>query len=141
MRSLAAEPPAHPVVAGAAPGAGRRCRSMRTRLEGAIDARERELEDPPPADLAALEQQLGATSGAHHPGGAGGCSAPPATAARAAGDRVGLVVGLAELLRALPADLARGRSLLPAAELARHGLDAAARRPSSTPRSRSASTR
>jgi NADH dehydrogenase [ubiquinone] 1 alpha subcomplex assembly factor 6 len=129
----AAEPPAHPVVEalhrmlGAFP-------SERARLEDAIDARERELEGPPPADLAALEQHLGATSGALTEAALAVLGAT-GQAALAAGGRIGIVVGLAELLRALPADLARGRALLPAAELARHGLDAAALAALPTPES------
>ena len=110
---------------GAAPRRWARSPLERARLEGAIDARERELEGPPPADLAALEQHLGATSGALTQAALAVLGAT-GEAALAAGGRIGLVVGLAELLRALPADLARGRPLLPAAELARHGLDAAA---------------
>jgi len=96
----------------------------RARLEGALAARERELEEPPPADLAALEQHLGATSGGITQAALAALGATDG-AAPAAGERIGLVVGIAALLRALPADLAQGRSLLPTAELARHGVDAA----------------
>jgi NADH dehydrogenase [ubiquinone] 1 alpha subcomplex assembly factor 6 len=93
----------------------------RAGLEAAIDARERELEDPPPPTLAALEQRLEATSGgitlaALEILGSTG------SAALEAGRRVGLTVGLADLLRTLDLDLRHGRLLLPAAELARHGI-------------------
>jgi phytoene synthase len=93
----------------------------RAGLEAAIDARERELEDPPPPTLAALEQRLEATSGgitfaALEVLGSTG------SAALEAGRRVGLTVGVADLLRTLDLDLRHGRLLLPAAELARHGI-------------------
>jgi NADH dehydrogenase [ubiquinone] 1 alpha subcomplex assembly factor 6 len=117
----AAAPPAHPVaralheaLSGFALG--------RARLEGAIDARERELEGPPPADVAALERHLDATSGAITGAALAALGATDRPSC-AAGERIGLVVGLAGLLRTLPADLAHGRSLLPTAELTRHGLD------------------
>jgi phytoene synthase len=120
-REALAEPPDQPVaralhraVAGRATG--------RAWLEGAIEAREREVEEAPPADLGALEQHLGASSGAIVQAALEVVGAADA-AARAAGERIGVVVGMAELLRALPAALAHGRSLLPAAELARHAID------------------
>jgi phytoene synthase len=120
-REALAAPPDHPVaralhraVAGHAIG--------RAWLEGAIEAREREVEEAPPADLGALEQHLGASSGAIVQAALEVVGAADA-AARAAGERIGVVVGMAELLRALPAALAHGRSLLPAAELARHAID------------------
>ena len=117
----AAEPPAHPVARALHAALGGFALG-RDRLAGAIDGRERELEDPPPADLAALERHLEATSGAIT---AAALAALGATdpASCAVGERIGLVVGLAGLVRALPADLAHGRSLLPTAELTRHGLD------------------
>lgn len=119
----AAQPPAHPVARALHEALGRFDLS-RARLEGAIEARERELEDPPPADLAALEQHLAATSGAITQSALAALGATD-PASCAVGERIGLVVGLAGLVRALPADLAHGRSLLPTAELTRHGLDPA----------------
>jgi phytoene synthase len=113
-------PPVHPVV-GALRSALDQSAVDRAGLEGAIDARERELEERPPPDLAALERHLAATSGAIVQA-ALEVLGTTGQAARVAGERIGVVVGLAELLRALPADLAHGRSLLPMAELARHGL-------------------
>jgi NADH dehydrogenase [ubiquinone] 1 alpha subcomplex assembly factor 6 len=93
----------------------------RARLEAAIDARERELEDPPPPTLAALEQRLAATSGGITQAALEilGSRGP---AALEAGRRVGLTVGVADLLRGLDLDLRHGRLLLPATELARHGI-------------------
>jgi NADH dehydrogenase [ubiquinone] 1 alpha subcomplex assembly factor 6 len=90
-------------------------------LVAAIDARERELEDPPPATLAALEQRLEAISGGITLAALEILDST-GPAALAAGRRVGLTVGLADLLRALDLDLRHGRLLLPAAELARHGI-------------------
>jgi phytoene synthase len=119
----AARPPDHPVVGALQPVLDALPR-QRARLEGAIDARERELEEPSPADLAALERHLGATGGALTEAALAVLGATDG-AALAAGGRIGIVVGLTDVLRALPADLARGRVLLPAAELARHGLDGA----------------
>ena len=117
----AAEPPAHPVARALHEALGG-FSLERARLEGAIDARERELEDTPPADLAALERHLAATSGAITEAALAALGATD-PASCAVGERIGLVVGLAGLVRTLPADLARGRSLLPSAELTRHGLD------------------
>lgn len=117
----AAQPPAHPVARGLHEALGDFALG-RDRLEGAIDARERELEEPPPTDLAALEQHLATTSGAITQSALAALGATD-PASCAAGERIGLVVGLAGLLRMLPADLAHGRSLLPSAELTRYGLD------------------
>jgi len=93
----------------------------RAGLEAAIDARERELEDPPPPTLAALERRLEATSGGIT-FAALEVLGSTSSAALEAGRRVGLTVGVADLLRTLDLDLRHGRLLLPAAELARHGI-------------------
>jgi phytoene/squalene synthetase len=113
-------PPAHPVAEALHPVL-RDLAVTRARLEAAIDARERELEDPPPPTLAALEQRLDATSGGITQAALEilGSTGP---AALEAGRRVGLSVGLADLLRSLDLDLRQSRLLLPAAELARHGI-------------------
>ena len=113
-------PPAHP-VAEALHRALRASAVTRARLEAAIAARERELEEPPPATLAALEQRLEASSGGVTLAALEilGSTGP---AALAAGARIGLTVGIADLLRSLDLDLRRGRLLLPTAELARHGI-------------------
>jgi NADH dehydrogenase [ubiquinone] 1 alpha subcomplex assembly factor 6 len=115
----AGRPPAQPVAQALHRALGNLA-VTRARLEAAIDAREGELEEPPPT-LAALEQRLEATSSGitlaalEILDGAG-------PAALGAGRQVGLTVGLADLLRTLDLDLRHGRLLLPAVELARHGI-------------------
>ena len=114
-------PPAHP-VAEALQAPLRAVPDCRPRLDTALDARERELEDPPPADLAALERQLESSSAAIVQTaltilGAG--DAAPLEIGR----KIGLVVGLADRLRSLEGDLRQGRLLLPIGELVRHGID------------------
>jgi NADH dehydrogenase [ubiquinone] 1 alpha subcomplex assembly factor 6 len=93
----------------------------RARLESAIDARERELEEPPPPTLAALEEHLEAVSGAITLAALAILGADDA-AAHEAGRRVGLVVGIADLLRSLDADLSHGRLPPPAALLTQHDI-------------------
>ncbi len=111
--------PAHP-VARALQDAWRRFELSRAILDAAIDARERELERDPPESVAALEQHLAATS-----------SGPVLAAlqllaiddrrAREAGHRVGLAIGLADLLAEV--DLDRERALfLPKDLLRRHAI-------------------
>jgi NADH dehydrogenase [ubiquinone] 1 alpha subcomplex assembly factor 6 len=116
-----ARPPAHPVAEAlqSALRAGPGCRAY---LDAALDARERELEDPPLTDLGALEQQLEGSSAAIVQAallilGTRGA------AALEVGRRVGVAVGLADRLRHLESDRRHGRVLLPIAELARHGID------------------
>jgi len=105
-------PPGHPVAEALA--AARLPEHARSRLHAAIDARERELEDLPFADHAALEAHLEAT-------GAGitlvalDILDAGHGAAALAGRHLGLARGTAELLRAAPDD-ARARLLLPPAE-------------------------
>lgn len=112
-------PPAQPVAQALHRALGDRA-TIRARLEAAIDAREGELEEPPPT-LPALEQRLEATSSGITQAALEILdSADPA--ALEAGRRVGLTVGLADLLRTLELDLRHGRLLLPAAELVRHGI-------------------
>ena len=93
----------------------------RASLDAAIDARERELEEPPPPTLAALEHRLEAASGGITLAALAILGSTDA-AARGVGRRVGLVVGLADLLGGLDADLRQGRLPLPAALLADHGI-------------------
>jgi phytoene synthase len=116
----AGRPPAQPVAQALHRALGDFA-ITRARLEGAIDGRERELEEPPPATLAALEQRLVATGGGITLAALEILDST-AQAALEAGRRVGLSVGFADLLRSLAHDLRRGRLLLPAAELARHGI-------------------
>jgi phytoene synthase len=106
-------PPAHPVAQALQPMLGSAA-EVRARLEAAIGARERELEDQPPADLEALERALEGSAAAIVEAallilGTG----DPATLE--VGRKVGLVIGLAERLRDLERDRRQGRLLLPEA--------------------------
>ncbi len=122
LDAIAADrPPAHP-VADALQITLRAAPACRPRLDAALDARERELEDPPPADLGALEQQLEGGSAAIVQAALVILGASDA-ATLEVGRKIGLVVGLADRLRSLGADRRQGRLLLPIAELARHGID------------------
>ncbi len=114
-------PPTHPVAEAlqALLGAGPGCHAH---LEAALDARERELEDPPPADLGALEQQLEGSSAAITQAALVILDAGD-PAALEVGRKVGLVVGLADRVRSLDLDQRHGRLLLPTALLVRHGID------------------
>jgi NADH dehydrogenase [ubiquinone] 1 alpha subcomplex assembly factor 6 len=122
--------PAHP-VAQALQAGWQRLASARPRLDAAIDARERELENAAPATLPALEQHLAATS-------AGpvlaalevlGAQGQPA---RDAGLEVGLAIGLADLLGEIDVD--RERALfLPGDLLGRHAIAPAALREATAP--------
>jgi NADH dehydrogenase [ubiquinone] 1 alpha subcomplex assembly factor 6 len=122
--------PAHP-VAQALQDAWQRLAAARPRLDAAIDARERELEQAAPETLAALEQHLAATS-----------SGPVLTAlellgvrdqpARDAGVEVGLAIGLADLLREIDVDKARAL-FLPEDLLGRHDIAPAAVREAGSP--------
>jgi phytoene synthase len=122
--------PAHP-VAQALQNAWHRLATARPRLDAAIDARERELEQAAPLTLAALEQHLAATS-----------SGPVLTAlellgvrdqpARDAALEVGLAIGLADLLREIDVDRARAL-FLPEDLLARHDIAPTAVREAGSP--------
>jgi NADH dehydrogenase [ubiquinone] 1 alpha subcomplex assembly factor 6 len=114
-------PPAHPVVE-AVHARWNRFAPVRPRLESAIDAREQELNAEPPADLAALEQRLMATSGEVSLGAIDLLGVADESA-HAAARELGVALGLVRLLQGLPGDLRRGRVLLPRALLARHGID------------------
>jgi NADH dehydrogenase [ubiquinone] 1 alpha subcomplex assembly factor 6 len=122
--------PAHP-VAQSLQAAWRRFERARVRLDAAIDARERELDQAAPDTLPALEQHLVATS-----------SGPVLTAldllgvydpaARQAGHRVGLAIGLTELL--CEVDVDRQRALfLPEELLRRHDIAPTAVREATSP--------
>jgi NADH dehydrogenase [ubiquinone] 1 alpha subcomplex assembly factor 6 len=93
----------------------------RARLDAAIDARERELEDPPPADLEALERELEGSAATIVQTGLLILGATDPLALEV-GRKVGLAVGVADRLSALEADCRRGRLRLPVAELAREGI-------------------
>jgi NADH dehydrogenase [ubiquinone] 1 alpha subcomplex assembly factor 6 len=111
--------PAHP-IAEALQDAWRRFQISRARLDAAIDARERELGDDPPATLEQLEQHLEATSSSMVLAALDIlCAGDERTID--AGRRVGLAIGLADLLREI--DLRRERALfLPKDLLDRHGI-------------------
>ena len=115
------QPPAHPVVEAVHAG-WRLFAPLRPRLDAAIEAREQELSAEPPADLAALERQLAATSGEVSQGALDLLGVPD-EAARAAARHLGLALGLVRLLQTLPSDLRHGRTPLPSARLARHEVD------------------
>jgi NADH dehydrogenase [ubiquinone] 1 alpha subcomplex assembly factor 6 len=119
-------PPAHPVAQGIG-AVLRNAAGSRPRLDAAIDARERELEDPPPADLEALERELEGSAATIVQTGLVILGATDPSALEV-GRKVGLALGLADRLRALEDDRRRGRLRLPVAELARDGIapDAAA---------------
>jgi phytoene synthase len=122
LDAIAADrPPAHP-VAEAMHARWGRLAPVRPRLEVALDAREAELGAAPPADLAALEGWLAATSGEVTLGALdllGVDHEPP----RAAAYQLGLALGLVRLLQGLAGDLRRGRAELPTGLLARHRVD------------------
>ncbi len=103
----------------------RRHRLSRQHFDAMIDARERDLEDTPPASLAALEEYCTATSGrlqrlvleALDAGGED---------AEAAACEVGIAYALAGLIRAIPFHARARRSFIPAELAAEVGLDFAA---------------
>jgi phytoene synthase len=123
--------PAHPLVQalqrawdGLAPS--------RQRLEAAIDARERELEPDPPATLVDLEQHLAATSSGPVLAALGLLGVGDPRAVDAAG-RVGLAIGLTDLLREIDRD--RERALfLPREVRERHAITATAIEEATSPR-------
>jgi NADH dehydrogenase [ubiquinone] 1 alpha subcomplex assembly factor 6 len=116
----AGEPPAHPVVAGLQ-ARWPEFAPLRSRLDASIDARELELTDEPPADLAALERRLGASCGEITLAAAGLLGAQDGT--RASACHLGLALGLVRLIQALPADLRHDRVRLPSLMLARRDID------------------
>jgi NADH dehydrogenase [ubiquinone] 1 alpha subcomplex assembly factor 6 len=113
-------PPAHPVVA-ALHARWPEFAPLRSRLDAAIDARELELTEEPPADLAALERRLGTSCGEITLAAAELLGAHDGT--RAAARHLGLALGLIRLIQAIPADLRRDRVRLPSLMLARHQID------------------
>lgn len=87
-------------------------------LAGIVDARERDLDDAPFADLAALEAYARATAGDLSQAAFAMCDAPGAAAAR----DIGTAYALAGLLRALPHFSRSRRSVLPDDLVAKAGL-------------------
>jgi NADH dehydrogenase [ubiquinone] 1 alpha subcomplex assembly factor 6 len=119
-------PPAHPVVS-ALHEAWPRLRPLRARLEAAIDARERELEDETPIeDEAALARHLDSTGAATTLAALHLLGVDDVAAAREAGAHVGCAWALVHLVRSLPSDLGARRLLVPRSALARRGLEAEA---------------
>ena len=114
-------PPAHP-VAEALAAVLRDTAGARARLGAAIDARERELEEPPPADLGALEQELEGSAASIVETALLILGATD-QATLEVGRKVGIVVGLADRLRDLESDRRRGRLFLPVSELVREDID------------------
>ncbi|MEX0698042.1 MAG: squalene/phytoene synthase family protein, partial [Dongiaceae bacterium] len=115
------EPPRHEVAAGLA-GAVTRHGLSRRHFDRLIDARETDLSESPPADLAALvDYAEGSSSGLvllalEALGGGGGA------AAAEAGRRVGIAWALTGLLRAVPFHASARRLYLPQDLIERTGL-------------------
>jgi phytoene/squalene synthetase len=113
--------PAHP-VAQALQQAWGGLEPSRQRLEAAIDARERELEPDAPATVTELERHLAATSAGPVLAALGllGVDDPQSVDA---GRRVGLAIGLADLLHEIERDRERAR-FLPRDVQDRHAITA-----------------
>jgi NADH dehydrogenase [ubiquinone] 1 alpha subcomplex assembly factor 6 len=119
----AGTPPAH-AVAGPLADCVRRAGISEAELSALIDARETDLDDVPPRDLAALEDYAERTSSSVMAMALrvlGGDPAKHAERLRAAG----ICVGLTGLVRAIPFQAQAGRVTLPADLCARAGLDPA----------------
>jgi NADH dehydrogenase [ubiquinone] 1 alpha subcomplex assembly factor 6 len=113
------QPRAHPVIEELAAVSARLPHERLARL---IDARERDLDDAPFADLEALETYVGATAGALAEASLevlGVGEGPAMAAAR----QVGLAWGLVGLIRAVPFHAARRRFYLPEDLLASAGVN------------------
>jgi phytoene synthase len=116
------KPPRQHVVAEPLTAAIRELGLTRAEFDRLIDARELDLENAPPATLAALEDYAEASSGALVILALEvlGVRDEPA---RQAGREVGIAYALAGLMRALPFHAAAGRSYIPTEVAARVGLD------------------
>ena len=117
----AGKPPRHPVMLALA-ATGAAARLDPARLEALVDARDADLRDEPPADLAALAAYAAATGGALS-AVAIGLLGVDGAASRAAANDVGTAFALAGLLRAVPFHAAARRLYLPADRLAAAGVD------------------
>lgn len=115
-------PPPHPVAQPLA-AAMRRHRLDEAALQRLIDSREADLDDEPPADLAALERYA-ADSSATLTELALAVLAADGAAARRAGHHVGVAWALTGLLRAVPFHASLGRLTLPTDLLGAHGVTA-----------------
>jgi NADH dehydrogenase [ubiquinone] 1 alpha subcomplex assembly factor 6 len=118
-------PPRHYEVAAPLAAAIREFVLNRSHFDRLIDTRGRDLDDEPPADLAALEDYAEGTSATlfYLALGVLGVEEP---AALAAARESGIGYALAGLLRALPFHARAGRCYIPADIAARVGLDPAA---------------
>jgi len=122
--------PAHPVAQALQEG-WRRLEPSRARLDAAIDARERELENTAPDTVPALEQHLVATSSGLVLAALELLDVRDPVA-RDAALEVGIAIGLADLLREVDVDRERAR-FLPQDLLGRHGIAATAVREATSP--------
>jgi phytoene synthase len=95
-------------------------------LVALIDAREHDLDDEPPATLAALESYAGETSAALTGLALDVLGAGGDASARKAGRHVGIAFALSGLLRAVPFHARARRLYLPVETMAREGADAEA---------------
>jgi len=117
------EVPRHP-VAEALADAVRRHDLPRRDMEALINARERDLDEAPVPDRAALNSYVADTGGALARLAVRILHNAPDPALMEAADHTGRAWALAGLLRAAPAHAGRGKVFLPAAELAAKGADA-----------------
>ncbi len=100
----------------------RRHRLSRAYFDALIDARERDLDDAPPADMAALEAYAVATAAPLGSLMAETLGAGGSAQALDAAQRAAVAFALVGLMRAVPFHAARSRLYLPAERLAAHGL-------------------
>jgi NADH dehydrogenase [ubiquinone] 1 alpha subcomplex assembly factor 6 len=114
-------PPRRHLVAEALSTMITECRPARAHFDALIDARAADLDDAPPADLAALENYAEATSSTLVHLALEVLGVRDA-AAREAGHHVGIAYALAGLLCALPARRPTWRPIIPANIASRHGL-------------------
>jgi phytoene synthase len=120
--AYAGAPAREHLVAGPLAALIARLAPIRQHFERIIDARERDLDDAPPADLAALTDYAEGTSGRLLQLVLEALGATePATAAAA--EEVGIGYAFAGLLRAMPYHAGAGRSYIPAELAERAGLN------------------
>jgi phytoene synthase len=115
-------PPRRHEIVEAVTTAIRERRLSRAYFDRLIDTRERDLDDAPPASLAALEDYAEGSSAAlvYLALEALDAATP---AAREAGRHVGIAYAMTGLLRAMPVHASKGRSFIPQDVAAEAGLD------------------